>query len=191
MAFFNRIDNRINKILKKISNINNIGINNRKDTNVSNNNTSNFNRCSSSNNSNMNFGNRSSNRNGKMGLNFGGLRKNFGWNKTRSIYTLISKEEAANLIRTDSVILIDVRTKEEYESVHIQNAINIPVEELRESIAGINLTYNKKIMVYCSTGSRSKTAINILNSMGYTNIVIWEYSSLSTFPYQDMLVYTK
>ena len=44
-------------------------------------------------------------------------------------------------------------------------------------------------MVYCSSGSRSKTAIEILNSLGYLNIYIWEYGALATFPYKNMLEY--
>ena len=45
----------------------------------------------------------------------------------------------------------------------------------------------KAIILYCSSGIRTKEAIMILNSMGYTNLYIWEYGSLSNFPYKDML----
>ena len=48
---------------------------------------------------------------------------------------------------------------------------------------------NAPIMVYCSSGVRSKNAIEILNSLGYTNIYIWEYGALATFPYKNMLEY--
>lgn len=171
----NRIKNRMGKLISNLT----------KTSNLSRNEVSNNNHVENNKNmTNRNFGSNTMFRKNNI---LNGML----WNKNRCIYTLISKENAANLIKTDSVILIDVRTKEEYEAVHIQNAINIPVEELKESIKSVNVSQSKKIMIYCSNGSRSKTAINILNSMGYTNILIWEYSSLATFPYQEMLVYIK
>ncbi len=113
------------------------------------------------------------------------------FNNNRCIYKLVNKETAAELIRSNNVILIDVRTKREYDAIHIQNAINIPVEEMLETLRSVNLDNNKNIMIYCSTGTRSKEAIRILNQMGYTNILIWDYSAITTFPYKDMFVYAK
>ena len=109
--------------------------------------------------------------------------------KTRSsyIYNLVSFEQAKNMIETDSVYLIDVRTSNEFEFMHIKNAINIPVDEIRTRIS--ELDSQKNIMVYCASGARSKDAIKILNSMGYNNIYIWEYGALATFPYRELIEY--
>ena len=49
----------------------------------------------------------------------------------------------------------------------------------------------KPLMIYCSTGTRSKSAIMNLNRLGYNNIFIWEYAALATFPYKNMLIYNK
>lgn len=74
----------------------------------------------------------------------------------------------------EDVILLDVRTPEEYEEIHLQNALLLPVQELSaQSLAGIGLGENakdKEIIIYCRSGSRSETAYNIMNSLGYTNI---------------------
>jgi rhodanese-related sulfurtransferase len=118
--------------------------------------------------------------------------KNFMKNDhSRCLYKLVTKEHAAQLIKSDNVVLIDVRTRREYEAVHIQNAINIPVEEMEETLKNVNLDKTKNIMVYCSTGTRNKAAIQILNKLGYGEVLIWEYGALATFPYKDMLVYAK
>lgn len=102
-------------------------------------------------------------------------------------YKLIPFEQAQDMIEKNSVILIDVRTQNEYELMHIKNAINIPVNEIERRI--LQIEQNRPIMVYCSSGARSKNAIQILNNLGYNNIYIWEYGSLANFPYKNMLIY--
>lgn len=122
-----------------------------------------------------------------------GNNRNRGYNNYRSrcankyMYNLVSFEQAKDMIENKKVLLIDVRTTSEYDLMHIMNAINIPVDEIEKKI----FMYEQKtaIMIYCSSGARSKTALQILNSLGYTNIYIWEYGALATFPYKNMLVY--
>ena len=103
------------------------------------------------------------------------------------IYTLLPFDKIQSMILdTSSYVLIDVRTKSEYDFMHVINAINIPVAKLRMCE---NEYRNKNgIIVYCSSGQRSKEAIMILNSMGYSNIYIWQYGAITNFPYKDMIV---
>jgi len=103
------------------------------------------------------------------------------------IYTLVNFETAKKMIEYNEVILIDVRSKKEYDFMHIKNAQNITIEEIQNG--KMSFSRENKIMVYCSSGTRSKTAISALNKLGYTNIYIWEYASLTTFPYKNMLIY--
>ncbi|MAZ40847.1 hypothetical protein CL654_01920 [bacterium] len=74
----------------------------------------------------------------------------------------------------EDIILLDVRTPEEYEEVHLENSLLLPVQELsQESLNGIGLgedAKNKEIIIYCRSGARSKTAYDIMDSLGYTNI---------------------
>ena len=102
-------------------------------------------------------------------------------------YKLIPFESEKDMIEKNDVLLIDVRTVNEYDLMHIKNAINIPVNEIEQRIFQVESTH--PLMVYCSSGARSKTAIQILNNLGYNNIYIWEYGALATFPYKNMLVY--
>lgn len=105
----------------------------------------------------------------------------------RFVYQLVPFEQAKAMIEEDKVTLIDVRTENEYDLMHIKNAINIPVDDIEKKIFMYEQTC--PIMIYCSSGARSKTALQILNQLGYTNIYIWEYGALATFPYKNMLVY--
>lgn len=67
--------------------------------------------------------------------------------------------------------VIDVREPEEYQSGHVADALNVPPSELMngaKQLAG--LPKDSNIIVYCRTGSRSNVAMNILKSLGFTNI---------------------
>ena len=109
------------------------------------------------------------------------------YRNNRYIYNLISFEQAKNMIENNQVTLLDVRTANEYELMHIKGAINMPVADIEKKI--FIYEQNSPIMVYCSSGVRSKNAIEILNKLGYGNIYIWEYGALATFPYKNMLEY--
>lgn len=122
---------------------------------------------------------------------FGNINSKRGFQNSRSclrcVYNLVPFEQAKNMIESGNINLIDVRTKNEFDFMHIKNAINIPVDEIKQRVTEIDNGNN--IMVYCASGSRSKNAIQILNSLGYNNIYIWEYGALATFPYRELIEY--
>lgn len=70
-------------------------------------------------------------------------------------------------------VLIDVREPIEFESGHVDGAINIPPAILikGEPQELINLPRDTKLVVYCHTGSRSDASIPYLQKMGFTNII--------------------
>lgn len=109
------------------------------------------------------------------------------YRSNRYVYKLVPFEQAKNMIERKEIVLIDVRTQNEYDLMHITTAINIPVADIEKKI--LIYEQNTPIMVYCSSGSRSKNAIEILNNLGYNNIYIWEYGALATFPYKNMIEY--
>lgn len=84
----------------------------------------------------------------------------------------VAVQEFANIISdTTTVILVDVRTAEEYGSGHIENALNIDVKQDDfEEIAIKTLPKNKTVAVYCRSGRRSKKAAEILSQNGYNVI---------------------
>jgi rhodanese-related sulfurtransferase len=91
--------------------------------------------------------------------------------KNYEIYPGIVAEKITN---NEDVIILDVRTPEEYEELHLKNALLLPVQELSgQSLASIGLgedVKDKEIIIYCRSGARSKTAYDIMDSLGYTNI---------------------
>lgn len=80
----------------------------------------------------------------------------------------VSADEFAQIIKSDSVILVDVRTADEYNAGHIDGARNIDVlKDDFNNIATTSLPKNKEIAVYCRSGKRSMKAANILAKDGF------------------------
>lgn len=81
----------------------------------------------------------------------------------------IEAQEAIHLIETDNNIsVLDVRTIEEYKEGHLRDATLIPLQALAENLGMLKQDKNKKILVYCRTGSRSVSASRILEDHGFT-----------------------
>ena len=97
-------------------------------------------------------------------------------------YDQISGAEAKSLMDSESgYIIIDARTKSEYEEGHIRGAILIPEYEIARRAKNELPDKNQLILVYCRSGRRSKIAAEELVKLGYTNvkefggIIDWEY----------------
>lgn len=67
-----------------------------------------------------------------------------------------------------SILLIDVRTKEEYAQGHLPKAKNIPMDE-KEKILGL-AKKEDPIILYCRSGHRSGIVQQYLKEQGYTNV---------------------
>ena len=72
---------------------------------------------------------------------------------------------------TEKFFLLDVRSKEEYQSGHIKNSINIPHEELIEDINLISQYKNESLVVYCRSGVRAQLVIDKLLENDFKNII--------------------
>jgi phage shock protein E len=65
--------------------------------------------------------------------------------------------------------LIDVRTREEFASGHLPNAINIPVDEITRRLKEVGPT-DKPVVVYCRSGARSAVAASQLKAAGFVDV---------------------
>ena len=97
-------------------------------------------------------------------------------------YQRISAAEALVMMDSnDELIILDVRTEEEFSEGHIPGAILIPDYELAERAEAELPNKDQLILVYCRSGRRSKAAAEMLVGMGYTNvkdfggIIDWKY----------------
>ncbi len=99
-----------------------------------------------------------------------------------TIYKKISPEEAKEIIESEDVIILDVRTQEEYNGGHIENAVLLPVNDISSKAEEVLTDKDAKILVYCRSGNRSATASKQLIKMGYTDV--YDFGGISTWPYE-------
>lgn len=85
------------------------------------------------------------------------------------VITKVNCENAYDLIK-DGAVLIDVRTKEEYNEKHLDNSINISHDVILEGLDKMQLPKDNKIIVYCQSGNRSSQASKKLIKNGYTKV---------------------
>jgi rhodanese-related sulfurtransferase len=83
----------------------------------------------------------------------------------------VNAEEAYNLIKDDKeFIILDVRTKEEYDDGHIPGAKLVPVQVLPTKLNELSEYKDKPILVYCASGGRSPRAVDTLVNDDFQNI---------------------
>ena len=70
----------------------------------------------------------------------------------------------------NSLIVVDVRTEEEFEYGAYPDAINIPLDELMHRYAELGNNTAREIVVYCATGARSAYAQQVLMNLGYSKV---------------------
>lgn len=79
--------------------------------------------------------------------------------------------EARQMMKENPLtILLDVRSKQEYDEYHLEGAVCIPTYELINTISKIAINKEQIIIAYCQSGARSKKAVSMLRKMGYQNL---------------------
>lgn len=86
-------------------------------------------------------------------------------------YKHLTHDEARQMMKSNpDAIILDVRTSEEYEKKHIPNALNVPLEDLRNGDFSKLPDKNAAIMTYCWTGRRAEDSAQLLADKGYKNV---------------------
>ena len=99
------------------------------------------------------------------------------------VFLNITAEEAKKLMDSEEgCIILDVRTREEYDQGHIPGAVLIPNTEIEAKAADLLPDKGQLILVYCRSGRRSKLAAQSLADLGYTNIR--EFGGILDWPYE-------
>ena len=78
-------------------------------------------------------------------------------------------KEGKDLVKRGAMV-IDVRTQAEYNTGHLSQAFNMPVDEIEGLLPGKVKDKSRVILLHCKTGLRSKKAKDMLTRQGYTNV---------------------
>lgn len=97
-------------------------------------------------------------------------------------YVKISAIEAKEFMENEELVILDVRTEEEYRGGHIENAILLPVNDIDNKVQEIITDKDTKILLYCRSGNRSATASKKLIQLGYTNV--YDFGGINSWPYE-------
>ena len=85
----------------------------------------------------------------------------------------ISYSEAMKIRREcENSVLLDVRSRQEYDEGHLPGAICIPVYELAGNVTKLITDREAVIICYCQCGNRSRKARKILDDLCYSNVYI-------------------
>lgn len=102
--------------------------------------------------------------------------------KPGSAYRTLTPEEAkTRLEENPDIILLDVRTQEEYDGGHIPGAVCFPNEDIQPELP-LPFEKDAEILVYCRSGRRSAEAAGKLADMGYTNVA--DFGGILGWPYE-------
>jgi rhodanese-related sulfurtransferase len=82
----------------------------------------------------------------------------------------VEEKPATKAKDENSLLVIDVRTAEEFEDGAYPDAINIPLDELTQRLEEMGNNMAREIVVYCASGARSAYAQRLLMQMGYSNV---------------------
>ncbi len=97
----------------------------------------------------------------------------------------VTSQEAVRLMNRESAVVLDVREPTEFQSGHINRALNIPLGQVAGRIPELKKFQERPIIVYCATGARSARAAAILHKQGFAGarnltggITAWRNSNL-------------
>ncbi len=98
------------------------------------------------------------------------LRKRFFMFNNKNVKN-VNADEAYKLVNENkNTIILDVRTKGEFESGHIPKAKNIPVQQISVRIKELEKYKDTPILVHCASGGRSPSAVRALVKSNFTQV---------------------
>ena len=96
----------------------------------------------------------------------------------KAAYHKLSAEEAYEMMVSQEVVVVDVRTREEYDGGHIENAVLVPNESIGSEMPEALPDKESTLLIYC----RSKDAAQKLLELGYQSV--YDFGGVIDWPYE-------
>ena len=87
-----------------------------------------------------------------------------------AVIELVPASEAAESVQGGEVVVLDVRTPEEFAAGHIEGAINIDFYAADFSAQLAELSRNVDYVMYCRSGNRSAETARIMDGLDFTSV---------------------
>ena len=84
----------------------------------------------------------------------------------------VTPQAKQSMVKPEKVkgVWIDVRSAEEFNAGHLQDAVNIPHDKIIEGVKALGSDKDAPINLYCRSGRRAEAALTALKNAGYTNV---------------------
>ena len=84
----------------------------------------------------------------------------------------VTPQAKQSMVKPEKVkgVWIDVRSAEEFNAGHLQDAVNIPHDKIIEGVKALGSDKDSPINLYCRSGRRAEAALTELKNAGYTNV---------------------
>jgi phage shock protein E len=103
----------------------------------------------------------------------------FNYSKRKSLEKIFSLDPS-------QLLIIDVRSEEEFSASHFSSAINIPHNQVSSRIEELRPHRQKGIILYCHSGARAAEAEKVLKSNGFTKVInAGGYDAIRKFDAKD------
>ncbi len=84
---------------------------------------------------------------------------------------LVTADQAKQLLQENKIdVVLDVRTKMEYNLGHYPEALHIPTGDLQDQVETLIPDKRSRILIYCNTGQRARYATDLLKAKGYKSV---------------------
>ncbi len=93
------------------------------------------------------------------------------WNESRKSGKSVSTSEATTLINKEDAVVLDIRTKKEWETGRITGAIHLPLADLDRRLSELDKYKDKPIIVVCNIGQSAGAATRKLQAAGFSKAV--------------------
>lgn len=100
--------------------------------------------------------------------------------EVKGSYQRITPQEAMDRMEEDGVLILDVRTQEEYDQGYIPGAVLLPDDQLAQKAPELLPDRGQTILVYCRSGRRSAGAAKALVDLGYTQV--YDFGGILDWP---------
>jgi rhodanese-related sulfurtransferase len=94
-----------------------------------------------------------------------------GQSKPSQTTSVQSLNQEVQTLLSKNAIVIDVRTKEEFQMAHYKDALNIPYDEIEKHVKKLEAYKDKPIILYCRSGRRASIAKQTLEKYGFKNVL--------------------
>lgn len=97
------------------------------------------------------------------------------------VVSVMSQQEAYELLTSGAdVVIIDVRTSEEFAANHIPNSINWPLWEIENTYLQPLFETDATLLIICQSGNRSRQATELLVERGF--VTVYDIGGIITWP---------